>query len=383
MADMGHGQRAGHEAGAPEVLREHGERLLAGGLDDDVEGFGRGDAQLVDGHRMDVLPVGGDHRHLQSRDAHVEVGHRRAVDETQPHLFAGAEDAGPVAERGRAVHQVCVGVAVDVRKVGRRHPHRAPGLAVRQGRGKAVMLHVLEEIAHGPLRQVVVVRHLLQPREQGGRVEVRPVGQQHDVVAVVGERLGLDGVDHERAVQARLFLERRMAVVPVRARLADVKTVVIGLAAVDAVEAQAGHAVHVRGQQDAVPVDRGLVPVDRPGRQVVRDPQVDRRAFAPAQDRCRERAVDDDRRPDGAGEVDWHFADGQVEAGAGQDPGLGTCPALGETGPRRQARDDTACRHALDESAPGQERRIGRGMHGHSFAACRRLGLDGTSCMMT
>jgi hypothetical protein len=48
---------------------------------------------------MDVLAVGRHHGHLQAGDAHVEVGHRRAVDEAQQHLFAAAEQAGPVACR--------------------------------------------------------------------------------------------------------------------------------------------------------------------------------------------------------------------------------------------------------------------------------------------
>ena len=64
-----------------------------------VERLGSRDAELVDGDRMHVLSVGGDHRHLQAGDAHVEVAHRRAVDEPQPHVLAGAEESGPVAGR--------------------------------------------------------------------------------------------------------------------------------------------------------------------------------------------------------------------------------------------------------------------------------------------
>ena len=46
------GQRAGGVAGAIHRLREDRERLLAGRLDDDVEGLGDGDAELVDRHRL-------------------------------------------------------------------------------------------------------------------------------------------------------------------------------------------------------------------------------------------------------------------------------------------------------------------------------------------
>src|SRR3546814_6460698 len=48
---------------------------------------------------MHRLPVGGDHGHRKARDAYVEVGHRRAVDEAQPHTFAALEQARPVAGR--------------------------------------------------------------------------------------------------------------------------------------------------------------------------------------------------------------------------------------------------------------------------------------------
>ena len=89
-------QRAGGEPGAVHGLREDRERVLAGRLDDHVVGLGDRDAELVDGHRPHVLPVGRDDGHLQAGDAHVEVRHRRAVDEPQPHPLARREQPGPV-----------------------------------------------------------------------------------------------------------------------------------------------------------------------------------------------------------------------------------------------------------------------------------------------
>src|SRR5690606_41461140 len=65
-------------------------------------------------------------RSLQSRDAHVEIGHRRGIDEAQAQLIAMAERAGPVARGAAPVHQVGVGVGVDVRQVGRGHAHGSP-----------------------------------------------------------------------------------------------------------------------------------------------------------------------------------------------------------------------------------------------------------------
>jgi len=314
-----HRQRAADVAGTGTVLGKEGEGVLAGRFDDHVEGLGGGDADLVHRQRMDVLAVDLDHRHLQARDAHIEVAHRRAVDEAQPDLLAAAEQAGPVAQRSGAVHQVGVGVRVDVRQVGGRHPHAAPGRAVAQGRTQPVVAYVAEEVPYRPLVVVVVLRQLLQAGEQTRRIHVGPVGQEHHVVAVVGERLGCDGIDDQRPVHAALFLEAGVAVVPVGAALANIELVQVALAAADAIEAETGHTIHVRRQQDAVPVDRRGVTVDRAWGQVVADPQLHPRAFAPAQDRCGHRTVDGDGGPRLARVVDRGLAHAQVKLRAGEN----------------------------------------------------------------
>ena len=123
-------KRATDVAGARGVLGEDREGVLPGRLDDHVEGFGSGDAQLVHRQRVDVLAVDLDDRHLQARDADVEVGHRRTVDEAQADLFSGAEKSRPVAQRRGPVHQVGVGMRVDVGQVGRRHAYASPCLAI-------------------------------------------------------------------------------------------------------------------------------------------------------------------------------------------------------------------------------------------------------------
>ena len=88
------------------------------------------------------------------------------------------------------------------------------------------------------------------------------------MVAVVAERLGVPRLDDERAVEPALFLERRVAVIPVRAALADPEAVDERLTGPNPVEAQPRYAVHVGGQQDAVPVNGRLVaqPVGHPHR---------------------------------------------------------------------------------------------------------------------
>src|SRR3546814_10040650 len=128
---------------------------------------------------------------------------------------------------------------------------------------EAVGPDIAEEVSYRALVIVVVARHLLQSRKQRGRIQVGPVRQHHHGVAVIRERLGLERVDDDRAVEAGLLLESGMAVIPVGAALAHVEAVVVRLAAADAVETDARHAVHVRRQQDAVPVDRGVVAMDR------------------------------------------------------------------------------------------------------------------------
>ena len=63
----------------------------------------------------------------------------------------------------------------------------------------------------------------LQQQVQRERIAIGPVRQQHDVLAVVSERLGLARLDDERAVEPRLLLERRVRVIPIRAALPNGK----------------------------------------------------------------------------------------------------------------------------------------------------------------
>ncbi len=307
---------------------------------------------------MHVLAIDGDHGHLQAGDADIEVGHGGTVDEAQAQLLARPEQRGPVAQRGRAIDQVGVGVGVDVGQVGWRHPHRTPHPAVGQGRLQAVLAHVLKEVTDGALVVVVMAGHLLQPRKQRLAAQIGPVRELHHVVAVVGEWLRLDRIDDQRPVQPVLLLEPGVAVVPVGAGLADVEAVQITLATADAVEAHPRHAVHVGRQQHAMPVDRGLRAMDRTGRQRVGDAKVDRAAFAPAQDRRRQRAVDGDRRPGAASEIHRGLADDQVELGPGQDVGVaGALQRPTGPGPQPQTQRRTAGGQALHETASRQPAR--------------------------
>ena len=299
-----HGQGAADVTGAAHVLGEHGEGVLAGRLDNDIEGLGDRDAELVDRYRVHVLAIDRDHGHLHAGNAHVEIGHRRTVDETQADTLAGLEQARPVAERRGAVHQVGVGVGVDVRQISRRHPHPAPALAVLERGSQAVAVGITQEIAERALGVVVVTRHLLQARVQVVRRQVGPVAEQHHMVALVPERLGLARVHDQRAVQAGLLLEAGVAVVPVGAGLVELETVQPGFTAADAVEAHARHAIHVGRQQDAMPMDGRGVAEQGARRKGVVDAQRHGVAFAPTQNRRRQGTVDGDGGTAFAGEVD-------------------------------------------------------------------------------
>ena len=148
-----------------------------------------------------------------------------------------------------------------------------------------------------------------------------------------------------------------MRVIPVGAALAQLEPVEKAFARRDAVETEAGHAIHPERQDDAVPVDRGG------HTQAVGHAQVHRGALLPAQQRAGHAAVDGGRGPRHPGEVDGGLDDVQRKigaaergglAGAGQRPGIrGTQQT--ETGRR------TAQGQALHEAPP---RQIGRGRRG-------------------
>ncbi|MNM52373.1 hypothetical protein D3C81_634510 [compost metagenome] len=317
-----HRQGAACVASAIHRLGEQGVGRF-GRFDDNVEGFRHGNAKLVDAHRFDVQAIGGDHGHFQAGDAHVEVGHGRAVDEAQPQLFPGAEHPGPVRIRRLAVQQVGVSGAADVRQVGGVHLHFGPHFAIGDGRPPAFFADVVDEVAHGAFVEVVVIGLFFQRLHQADRVFVGPVAEHHHVVAVVLERLRVLGVDHQRAVDAGLFLKPRMAVIPVGAVLAHGELVDVHAARLDALEAQPRHAVHVGRQQDAVPVNGGAV------LESVAHPQRYRVAFTPAQQWAGDAAVDGHRGAWAAAEVDRGFADEQVEFITGQHlrfAGTADCP---------------------------------------------------------
>ena len=111
-----------------------------------------------------------------------------------------------------------------------------------------------------------------------------------------------------------------------------------GLARCYAPEADAGHAVHLKGQDDPVPVDggRNLEPVGYPDGDLI--------SLTQPQCRGRNGAVDGGRHTDHAGKVDRCFGDDQINRLAAQHGrGTGVCLVL-QTAPCVQ-QGWKACQH--------------------------------------
>ena len=272
------GKGAAGVAGAVQSLGEDGVGAVVARFDDDIVGLGHADAKLLHRYRLDVLAVGGNHCHVQPRDAHIEEGHCRAVDKAQPDLLAAAKQPGPARGWGLAVHQECIGVACDVGKVAVGHAHLVPHLPIGPGTADPFAADIGHQVGVGALAEVVVVAEFFQLAVNVVGILVGPVREHHHVVAVIAEGFRLGRVDDNGAVQPGLFLEAGVAVIPVGAALQYREAVGEGLARLDPVETggDAGHAVHRAGKDDAVPVDGAV------DRQHVGDIEGDSVALAPA-----------------------------------------------------------------------------------------------------
>ena len=129
-------------------------------LDQNIVGFGHRQAELIDLDRLHVVAVGLNDRHLETRNADIEIGHRRGIDEPQSNPFTGLKGPGPVLDCAFAVDQRRK--ALNVLDVGGHHPHVAPGHTIGQGGLETHLFGIGEEIAEGLLFAVVVIGHHLQ-----------------------------------------------------------------------------------------------------------------------------------------------------------------------------------------------------------------------------
>ena len=159
--------------------------------------------------------------------------------------------------------------------------------------------------------KVVIVALLFEIAEEGLRIFVGPVGKDHDVLPIAFDRMFVPRIDNERAILSGLFLEPAVAVIPIGAALADWKAVDESFARRDSGEAQAGYAVHICGDPDSVPVNRGR------RFQAVRDGKGHGVAFPPSQGWSRNGTVNSSGVCGTPGEIHRNLLGKEVEVVAG------------------------------------------------------------------
>ena len=221
----------------------------------------------------------------------------------------GRKQRRPVGPGGLPVHQVGVGLAGRRLQAGGVHARLGLVPALLDRVGQPASLGVGEERSDRALAEVVVVGLVLELVLDALGILVGPVAEEHDVVSVRLDQVTAARLDDQRAVDPLLLLVAHMAVVPVSAALQHREAVGEGLARLDAREFQAGHSVHVVGQDDAVPVHA------RHLGQFVADVDGDDVALAPAQHRPGHAAVDGVGPGRDAGLVNRSAGQGEVVRG--------------------------------------------------------------------
>src|SRR3546814_4308771 len=106
-------------------------------------------------------------------------------------------------------------------------------------------------------RSVVVVSLHFQRGEHPHGIFVGPVRELDHVLAISAYGVGLPWFNDNGAVNTGGFLHTRMRVIPVGAALLDFKSVGKRFSWGDARKTDARHAVHLKRQDDAVPMDGG------------------------------------------------------------------------------------------------------------------------------
>ena len=226
-------------------------------LHDHVIGLRDGNAELVNHDRLHIIAVGLHDGQLQPRNPDVEIGHRRGIDESEPHPLAGPEQAGPVLVRAPAVDQR--GETLQILDIGRHHAHVTPVAAVPESRTDPLLLRVIEEVEQGALLAVVVVRHHLQiAHDPVTRMRVR-IGKLDHVFAVIAVRLPALRFDDDGPVGPVRLLETGMAVEPVGPALTDGEAIGERFPRRYTGIADLRHAILLKGQDQAVPVHRRVL----------------------------------------------------------------------------------------------------------------------------
>jgi hypothetical protein len=173
-------------------------------------------------------------------------------------------------------------------------------------------------------------------------VHVRPIGQQHHMIPIRRETLAIAGLDHDGPVEPRLFLEARVRVVPIGPVLIDLEAIRVCTTRWDAFEAETGHAVHVRRNDHAVPMDRRALA------QRIADMQRNRIPLSPSQQGRGQLPVHDCRDTRSTGKVRRRDANAKIESSTREDTVADRCRHFTH---RRSRRTEHECaRGRLHES---------------------------------
>ena len=349
-------ERAGRKTAAVHRLGEERVSPVLAGLDDDVVRLRDRDTELVGLDRLHVKPVLLDDGHRQPGDPEVEERRGRSVDDAEPHPLARLEQPRPVLAGRHPVHEIRIRGTIHVGEVGRVHAHFAPHQSITDGRSEPPLPGVTDEVEDRALLPVVVVRLLLQARHDAVRVFEGPIAEEDDVLAVVLVPLRPGRIDDERPVVAELLLHPGVTVVPVRPVLHDGIPVFERLARPNAGEVHPGHTIHRAGQQDAVPVDRGVF--------VERIRHADDRLvpFAKAKDRARKRTIDGRRPSHTVPDLDGDLTDGQVDRSDAAVDDLGATGQRAVPGSRISGRERIEAGKRTDGGAYPQEAPPGEGV---------------------
>ncbi len=217
-------------------------------MNDYIIGFSDANEKEVLFHRLHVQAVGGDNGHRAASEFKVEIGGGGTVNDAQPHGFIG------LGREGR--FRLAVGEKAIVGHVCNVHGRHALQLAF-----EVVAEHAEAGGAEDALTAAFLYGIPLTAALQGAQYFIRificPVGKQHNVVAV-GLQSFLAWLDDDGTVNAALLLEAGVRVIPVGSALANGKFIGKGCAGLNGWETDVGDAVHIRGHEHTVPVDRGF-----------------------------------------------------------------------------------------------------------------------------
>ena len=235
------------------VFRGRPQRVGApfGNVNDDIVGFRHRHAQPLHLLRRDLDSVGGDEGHGAAGEFHIEIAGRRGVDQTQPRPLPRLRRQGGFA---RAIAQKQV--VADIGQVHAPHAHPRPPQAVVH-RFPALSQGLVPGL-HAVFLARVVIAILFQIAQHLLRVLVSPVRKHHHIIPLRREGW-MARMKHQGAVDAALFLQAAVGVVPVSAGVPHFVFVGERSAGPYGLSVQPRHAVLIVGQQHAVPMHRAVL----------------------------------------------------------------------------------------------------------------------------